>query len=322
MLASLACLTMALASSDETMAPSAEARDELPLQLSWSAPEGCPDASSVRAEIRRRVDRVARGQVSELISAEVEIRTTSSGSFQLSLRTTVGQTVGERELSGADCGQLADATALVLALLIRPEAALASEPPPRGATTVLAQPRAPDEPASRPAQVPRFAVGVGGVVGHRVLPGLAGGLDLRFVLQGARWAAIVRAGGFLPQAADAPILPGARATFYRLEWALAACAQTWPGRRVGAALCAGGALVRVAGDSAGVDSPDEASALWPEALAEASAHLRVTPWARVRLSLEGRALGHAPAFAILGLGSVYRPASASLRGALGIDVLF
>jgi hypothetical protein len=311
--ASLACLALALTSFDDPAA-GAPAPDELPLRLSWSAPDGCPSASSVRAEIRRRVDLAAGGQVSDLISAEAEIRATSSGAFQLSLRTTVGQTVGERELSGPDCSQLADAAALVLALLIRPQTAAE---PPRATPPVVEQPR-----TGQPAHLPRFAVGMGGVVAYRVLPSLTEGLDLRFVMQGARWAAMVRAGGFLSRGADAPILPGARATFYRWEWAAAACVQTWPGRRAGAALCAGGALVRVSGESAGVASRGQAAALWPEALAEASVYVHVTPWARVRLSLEGRALGRAPDFAILGLGSVYRPASASLRGALGVDVLF
>jgi hypothetical protein len=315
-------LAVALASLGEPTAGAAQAPGDLPLLLSWSAPAACPSAASVREEILRRVGGADKSQVSEPIVAEVEIRETSSGAFQLWLRTTVGKAAGERELAGQDCAQLADAVALVLALLISPEAQLAPEPPPPRQMPTPREPAVHAVPASESARASRFAIGIAGVVGLRVLPALAEGLDFRLVLQGARWAAMIRAGGFFAQDTEAPILPGARASFYRLEWALAACVQTSPSRRAGAALCLGGALVRLSGESTGVSSAGSASAFWPEALAEVSAHARLTPWARLRVSLEGHALGDPPDFAILGLGSVYRPASANLRGALGLDVLF
>jgi hypothetical protein len=313
---------IALATIGEPMGTSAQVSDNLPLQLSWTAPAACPSANSVREEILRRVGATDRDPVSEPIVAEVEIHATSTGSFQLSLRTTAGEAIGERELSGRDCGQLADAVALVLALLISPKAPLAPEPPPRQATPAAEQPSVRDQSVSRLASVPRFAVGIDGVVGLGVLPAVAEGLDLRFVLQSERWAAMIRTGGFFAQDSEAPIFPGARASFYRLEWALALCAQSSAARRAGVAACLGSALVRLHGESAGVASSGGASAFWPEALAEVSAHVRPVPWTRLHLSLEGHFLGHAPDFAILGLGSVYRPAGASLRGALGFDVLF
>jgi hypothetical protein len=314
-------LAAVLASTGEPSSTSADTSDGLPLQLSWTAPMSCPDANSERAEIRRRVGSIDRMQVAEPIVAEAKIRTTATGTFQLSLRTLVGKAVGERELSGQDCRELADAAALVLALLINPQAAVIPDLPPAPPPTPPKQATSDGATDGRIEKGPWLGVGLGGVLGYGVLPGLAEGLDLRFIVQHGRWAAMVRAGGFLPKGADAQILPHAHASFYRLESALAACAQTLPGHRVGLCACLGGGLVRLHGESSGVSTPGEVTAFWPEALAEVSGHMRLTPWARLRLSFEGH-LGHSPDFAILGLGSVYRPTTASLRGALGFDVLF
>jgi hypothetical protein len=264
-------------------------------------------------------------QVPEPVAAEVEIRASVSSSFVLSLRTQVGATSGERSLSGQDCRELADAAALVLALLINPRASLGAEPP---AVTAKASPPATPPPAA-PAddgagfdQHARFGLGFDAVMAFGVLPDLAAGLGGRGFYQRGRLVAMARAGGFFAKRTTAAVMPGATASFYLLESALAICARTLPGRRLGAMLCLGPALERLHGTSSGVSTPGEASALWPCALAEASGQLRLGPRTRLRLAAEARGLGSRPDFAILGLGSVYRPAAFSLRGALGVDVLF
>lgn len=313
----------AVLSSFGEVSPTTNA-DHLPLVLVWKAPESCPSATSERAEIGRRVGDIEKTPPMETILARVEIRALSNNSFQLLLNTDIGGVVGERELSGSDCRQLAEATALVLALLINPNAMTTPETAPaEPKTSAPVAPPLAESASVEPARPnPRFGAGLDAVIGQGVLPGLAQGLDLRAIFQRGHWAALAGAGGFLPNREDAQILPGAKASFYRLEWTLAACAQTLPARRLGAAVCLGGALVRLHGASSGVSNPGNASALWLEGLSELSAHLRVTGWARVRLSVEGRALGRAPDFAILGLGSVYRPPATSVRGGLGFDVLF
>jgi hypothetical protein len=262
-------------------------------------------------------------QVPEPVAAEVEIRASASGSFLLTLRTRVGEMTGERSLTGQDCHELADAAALVLALLINPKASLAPEPP------AVTAPPPPSPPPAPPAddgavfdQLARFGLGLDAVVGSGVLPGLATGLTGRGFFQHGRLVVTVRAGGFFAKSATAAVMPGAGASFYLLESALAICARTLPGRRLGAMLCLGPALERLHGRSSGVSTPGDASAFWPCALAEASGHLRLSRRTRLRLAAEARGLGNRPDFAILGLGTVYRPPVVSLRGALGVDVLF
>ena len=320
--ATLAATLVSLAGATLTPAQ-APSVDDLPLDLSWVAPESCPNVEIERAEIRRRVGIVDQTQLPALISAQVEIRASTSGSFMLSLRTKIGETSGERELSGPDCGQLADAVALVLALLINPDAAPDTSTP-RVATPPVPVPAAPTSvlPIADFSETARFALGIEAVLAGGVLPGMAKGLAARMHFQHGPWVLGARAGGFFPEDQNAAILPGARASFYVLESALEICARTWPGRRLGAMICLGGAVERLHGESSGVSTPGHATAYWPEALAEISGQVRLTWRTRLRIAAEARGLGSRPDFAILGLGSVFRPAAASLRGSLGVDMLF
>jgi hypothetical protein len=97
------------------------------LELEWSAPAGCPDRQSVlRAVSERLGDRAAQGSP---LSASGEIEATPAG-FALQLRAQGG----ERQLEAASCQELAESAAVILALLIDPQAAAppsaASEPGP------------------------------------------------------------------------------------------------------------------------------------------------------------------------------------------------
>ena len=266
---------------------------------------------------------VDQTQISAPISAQIEIRASAAGSFQLSLRTKIGETSGERDLTGPDCRQLADAAALVLALLINPNASVDSGTP-REVPPPMPVPAAQSSvlPAADLGETARFALGIEAVLAGGVLPGMAEGLAARMFFQHGPMVLGARAGGFFPQDQSAAILPGARASFYLLESALEVCARTSPGRRLGAIVCLGSAALRLHGESSGVSTPGQATAYWPEALAEVAGHLRLARRMRLRIGAEARGLGSRPDFAILGLGSVYRPAAASLRGALGVDMLF
>jgi hypothetical protein len=290
--------------------------DDLPLELAWRAPESCPSLAEERAEIHRRVGEVDT-PVPKLISAEVEIRAAAAGGYLLSVQTRVGTSTGERVLSGPDCRQLAEAAALLLALLINPKATLDPEP------AKVPPPPVPSTPPPPPApERSGLGCGIEAVFARGVLPGLAEGMAARIFYQRGHVMAAALLGGFLAKETNAPVFPGAAASFYRLESALSLCAATLPGRRLGGALCLGAAIVRMHGESSGVSTPGQATAYWPEAFAEASGRLRLTSATRLRLAAEWRGLGRRPEFAILGLGSVYRPAAVGLGAALGLDVLF
>jgi hypothetical protein len=281
------------------------------LVLSWQAPAGCPDLASQRADIRRRVGEAR--PTAEPVVASGEIRRDSSGGFVLSLRTSAGTTSGERVLSGPDCHQLAEAAALILAMLIKPEAQ--AEPP-------APAPAPPPAPAPSPPVGPRFGVGADALLATGVLPHLAEGLALRFVYARGMLAAAAQVAGLLPQTVEVAAWPGATASFYRLDSAVQFCATTARERRVFGALCLGGSLVRLHGRSAGIARTGQATGVWVEASVEPSLSVRLTTALRLRLALDGRDLGSRPDMAVAGLGHVYQPAAFSLRGALGIDYWF
>jgi len=317
------CLFAALASLAATLVAIGEAApppaDDLALELAWEAPAGCPDLAGERAEIRRRVGASERPTSAQPVAARGEIRADASGGYVLSLRTEVGGIAGERALAGQDCHQLAEAAALVLALLINPMAS--AQPAPPAPPPVAPPPPSPSPPA--PArQRSGLGLGIDADLAGGVLPGPAGGLAARLFYQRGLIMAVVEIGGFLPKQKPAPVLPGATASFYRLESALELCAATRPGRRLGGGVCFGGAMVRLYGESAGVSSPGASAAYWFEALLEAAGHVAITSALRLRMAAALHGLGSRPDFAVLGLGSVYRPAMLNWRGALGLDVLF
>jgi hypothetical protein len=319
------CLVGTLASLAATLVAIGEAlppwTDGLALELTWEAPDGCPDLAQERAEISRRVGALGQEIRSEPIAARGIIRLAPSSGYSLLLRTRVGDMRGERVLAGQDCGELAAAAALVLALLINPEAAHSADAEP---APVVPPPIPPAPPDSTSPAHKRSDLGDGldAVLASGVLPNLAEGLIGRFFYQRGLVVAALQVAGFLPQKESAPVMPGASASFCRLESALAVCAAKSSERRIGGRLCVGGAVARLHGKSAGVSVPGEAIAYWSEGLLAASGYLHVTSVARLHLAAELRGLGGGPDFVVRALGSTYRPAAFNGRGALGIEVLF
>src|SRR5258705_2084739 len=160
-------------------APAARGADE-PVILSWSVPSeaDCPDATYALHEIRRHLGPAPAERPP--IRASVVIRG-ARGRYQMVLKTEQRDTEGERVLSDASCGAVADAAIVVLAWMIDPNAgfdpsrnpaavatAPAAEPAPRDATV---------EPAPRRAGT--FVVGLGpsGEVG--TLPSVTMGAEAR-----------------------------------------------------------------------------------------------------------------------------------------------
>jgi hypothetical protein len=295
--------------------------DGLALQLAWESPQGCPDLASERAEIRRRVGDIGRATAAEPVLAQATIRPDPAGGYRLSLQTKVGDTDGERVLAGLDCHELAEAAALVIALLINPEAGTSAPPqstPPSPVPAPLPSPS-----SSSPAHArSTLGIGLASVWASGVLPNFAKGLAARLLYQRGTLAAAFEVTGFLPDDQHSQVLAQASASFYRLEAALHLCANSSSNRRLGAALCLGGAVVRLHGESMGVSAPGQATAYWPEASLAGSGHLRLTAGTRLRLAADLRGLGSRPDFDILGLGSIFRPAAGSVRGIVGLDVLF
>lgn len=151
-----------LAWGTATLVGPATVRAQDRLTLTARAPDACPDATAMRAEVARLLG----GAIPDGPPVEAEASTEAmADGFRLTLRTRTGDAEGERTLEGPACEGLADAAALVLALMIDPARVVDDEPAPEATTrpTPDPAPRAaaslagPDAPAPPSWRAPRRA---------------------------------------------------------------------------------------------------------------------------------------------------------------------
>ena len=240
-------------------APAGSAPDELPIAISWNAPDECPGIDAVKDEVRRVAGKVP--PPAEPLSAAVTIQRGTGSAWLLTLATRTGARLGERKLAGSDCTELMHAAALVLALMINPEASFIAEPPP---------PPPPSPPAPPPERERRFAVGLDVMAGTGALPDFAGGFGLRLAVGAAALSAELR-GSFWPSRTTASVSdPAAGGSFDLVDGSAAGCARGRHDQLLSPGACAGASLVRLHGSGYGVGYPTQASAWWTAAFAEAN----------------------------------------------------
>jgi hypothetical protein len=288
--------------------------DDLPMTISWNAPDECPGIAELKAEIRR-----VAGQVpppSERLSADVTVKRGPGNGWLLTLVTKAGERAGERRLAGSDCAELMHAAALVLALMINPQASVAAPPPPPS-------PPPPPPPPPPPVEPERhFAVGADVVVGNGALPGVAPGLGLRFAAGGSALSAELRASLWASRSTASTTDANAGGSFYLADGSVAGCARARRDRLLSPGACVGVSLVRLHGTGYGVTDPGTASAWWTAGLAEVSLRLAISPANAVRLAAQLVVPLGNPNFELAGLGHVFQPAAIWLRGTLGWELHF
>lgn len=125
------------------------------LDLRWDAPDGCPDVDAVRAAVGRLVRRPDAASA-ERVVARGAVRPEASR-FRLRLSTGEGDAAAERELTADGCQALADAAALILALMIDPGAGPPAVPPPDEPPPREPPPADDPDPASSPPPAPGTA---------------------------------------------------------------------------------------------------------------------------------------------------------------------
>ena len=154
------------------------ARANVLVAFDWRAPAGCPSAAEVRAEI----DQLLGEPIDESARADLAVRAAVERREQwfVTLDTRSGGTDGHRTLEAATCQGLASATALIVALMIDPDAVAAQAskakeaepaPPPPPAPAAAPAVPAPGVPASPPRPRTTFGIAGLGAAGHLgVLP--------------------------------------------------------------------------------------------------------------------------------------------------------
>lgn len=287
--------------------------DDLPIAISWNAPGECPGIDALKAEVRRMAGQVP--PPAERLAAEVTVRRAAGAGWQLTLATKAGTREGERKLAGADCAELMRAAALVMALMINPQANAIAEPPP---------PPPPAPPPPPPVErARRFSAGADVVVGSGALPDVAPGFGVRFAAGASSpFSVELRASVFMSRSTASASDPTKGGSFDLMDGALAGCARARRDRRLSPGACAGASVVRLHGAGYGVTSPDDASAWWTAAFAEANLRVRITPRNALRAAAQAVFPLGRPDFALAGVGQVFEPDAIWLRGTLGWELHF
>jgi hypothetical protein len=176
-----------------TALPIAGARSEPVVR--WEAPPPCPDEDAFRALVEAHLQ---DEELPPSLRIEVEVRRAGE-LWRLMLRTRSDAGEGERSLEAADCGELAETAALVIALAVAPaarDALAAARRPGRvhdDETPPAARPRAPGAGPMVTAPTPRRRAGVrlrlGAVVGGDtgVMPGFGPTVAATVAAGRGRW---------------------------------------------------------------------------------------------------------------------------------------
>lgn len=283
---------------------------QAPYTLEWTAPAECPD----RAAVVREVDRLTRAATAtdaSRLDVRAEVVRGPQATFRLSVRAfREAVLAGERTLEDGRCEALAGALAVMVALMIDPESALAqsadpSDPPARGRVILSA-----------------FALADLGTLSRAAA---GGGLELRVELlrDGDRpWLAIVLRALVLPPvearvAAESP----ARADLALAVGALGAFVPILVWRGVALGPTAGIEVGAMWGEGAGVSNPAGAAVLWIAAFGSLRLDIELGP-AVITVDVGVSVPPSRPTFVLDGVGDLHEPSALAGRAAVGLGIRF
>jgi len=201
--------------------------------FSWTAPTECPSADLVKAEIGRLLGGDIQIRMGRDLEADAVVQHGPFWSANLTTRQA-GQT-GKRFLEAPSCQSLADTTALILALMIDPDAVAATTQKPNQAPAETSLPvSAPPAPAHRSVDAVNAVNAVNAVdvlAGFHAqgragtLPGIDLGMGIGVGLATRRWLVELRLtyGLRRDQVADLSSLAGASGRFNITTGSLAGC---------------------------------------------------------------------------------------------------
>lgn len=301
-----------------------EASAETPrVTLRWTAPEGCPAGTRVVAEVDRLLGG-AGARPPKPLDVIATVTADASAGLNVHIETAGEGGTRVRELHAASCDALADATALILALMIDP-AAVTSAPPPPAPPPPPPRPAPPAPPAPPPPSrhQPRFHVVAWVLADGGSLPGVSfaaeGGVAVSLGAVRLEGGAAV----FPVRAAVIPERPTTGGDISLITGSVGACYGVVRGAfEVGP--CAAIELGRLHASGFGMTKPGEGNALW--SAARPGVRLAWWPVARFGLALRADAAipFERPNFVLKNVGTVpvFRSGPAAGRLGVGAEVRF
>jgi hypothetical protein len=270
----------------------ARADEASPITLAWNAPQGCPDVDAVKATIRHLLSARAASSLDTHVVATGTVRRTGSA-WHVDLVAEADGKERRRTLEGDTCASLADASALLLAILVNPDKVAAQSddhPPPA--------PSPPVPPAERPAppsEVPpsptphRTTLGVGAFaaidVGTMPQATPSGGLALGGSYD--RWRGELVGMAHPYQTATLENTPALGIRYRTLRGGARVC---WSAllHPVTVGPCAGMEVVSLRGQGTGLTSSLDSETKWGELVMSVDARWEFVPKLGVFLDIAGQ----------------------------------
>jgi hypothetical protein len=322
--------------------------------IAWQAPEGCPSSGDVQRELARLLGE----RRDAAVSARAVV--THGAAWTVTLETELAGRRGQRSIEAASCAALADATALIVALMVDPDAVLRAraaevapeERTPSGqpsetraaaappATTPTSSPPAPPPsslvsasltapvPASRAKRSVDFLVGGFAAGSYGVLPLLDAGMGLGLGVEGSWWRVELRGtyGLRRDQVASAAAPPGAYGRFEVSSANGLGCLRlqgTGHGTKVAFGPCVSVEAGLVSAEGHGTSETTSAATPWFAAGAGAFAAVPLGARVSVPLHVDALASFVRPDFVFRNVeGVVFRAPLLGLRATVGVEVHF
>lgn len=254
------------------LTPSRAVAEERTSSLSWvklDGAESCITTQDLAQAVEKRLDRKVFVSASEAdVSVEGHVEK-SGGKWRavITIREADGTLLGTRELDSAEkeCSALDEPLALVVSILIDPDAELGAPPKPPEATPPAKPPPAPPPrvvvkrervlvPVERPRPEPwRVEASLGGAVALGILPGTAPGVSTFFVVEPPHFVGLFVAGNYwLKRTVDA--VGGAESDVSLAHAGLGLCPLSWNEGRVSYRSCGGVAFGSLQSKGRGFDT--------------------------------------------------------------------
>lgn len=308
---------LALAMVGPPTTPTAAGGHAPSVALTWHAPAGCPTQQDVLGAVERLVgDAPAPG--GSPAAAEATVHAVADRGYIVELEVVVPTGKTQRTAAGRTCREVADATAVLVASLVNPDAVAATVHATAGDPLDPIAPPPEDAPVLR--HPIRGFVRLSGAASYGVLPrwgggpGLAGGIDYSRVRFEARTFV------------DAPQrvgVAGTSASVSFIAWSGALVGCFVPGRgMLTFPLCLGPELAWVRGASRGFEQNRVAHRLLVDVVGGAALAYAPVTWLALRAELDGLVVLTPGRFVIDDVGQLHRIRTGSIRLGIGVELRF
>jgi hypothetical protein len=283
------------------------------VRLDWVAPANCPKGESIVAQ----TDRMLRGSPALEHPIEAHARVRRDGdAWHLRLETTTSEGRGRRDLTAASCAELADTTAIILALMVDPNAAV----PERSERRAKAPPD--DASSSQPSS-------------SRLSPTIAAA----FRLDAGTMPSIALGIGIAAGASYGPLRLDAGASYWPSRDILRSERPFWGATldlwafdvrgcfrfldsRTSLSGCIGAEIDRMGARGFGGPTAGSAWAAWFAPSTGALVTFRILKGFSIEAAADVVVPTARPRFVIAGLGELHEPGPVAGRGGLGLSAVF